>query len=117
MKQQKGYKMKKMLHLLAAFVAICVIGGTVRAAENVAQIGETKYETLDAAMLAAFTSASDVTVTVLSDGDYSLDPLQYFFSMIDQKTVTLNLNGANVTMKADMMILYGNKLVVTGDGP
>ncbi len=123
--------MKQLEKLVVALIAIVAFGfaafgqdvtttsdsGT-QVADKVyaAQIGETKYETLDAAMLAAFASASDVTVTVLSDGDYTLNPTQYIFNMMFQKTVTLNLNDANVTMKADMSIFYGNKLVITGDG-
>ncbi len=71
MKKQKGHKMKKMLHLLAAFVAICVFGGTVRAAENVAQIGEMTYATLQEAI----TAAGDSATITLADGTYTMPTL------------------------------------------
>ncbi len=111
---------RRLLYLLLCLCLVLAVAPLTVMAEEVpvAKIGETTYSTLDAAMDAAFKSTSNVTVTVLADSKYTtFNGTSYFgiFGMYP-KTVTMDLNGKLVTMECEVSLIYGNELVITGNG-
>ena len=79
---------------------------TAKKVTYVARIGETRYETLTAAIAAA---QNGETVTLLKDVTADI-------TIPAGKTITLDLNGKKLTVPTDAGILVQGKLTVTGNG-
>ena len=96
---------------------------TVKSGEYVAQIGDTKYETLAAAIAAVPTDGTETTVTLLANitltdnvvvgGTYGTSPK--ITTAVTNQNVKLDLNNHNIT-GAKTLYLAGGSLNITGTG-
>ncbi len=76
-----------------------------------------KYETLNAAWLAATAMEGNVTVELLQDAEFSLTiDEQMGTAMFYLTNVTLDMNGKSVAVKTNCNVMYGDFLTITGDG-
>lgn len=91
-------------------ISIVEAGGKFTVGSYVAQAGNTKYTSLEAAFKAAEDGS---TIKLLSD-----DTVNNQIVVTDGKTVTLDLNGKNVTSSDDItpFLVSGGELKVTGKG-
>ena len=102
-------KWKKPLAMLLVVCMLLTILPVAAFAEGneVAQIGDAKYSTLQAAVTAAGTTPS--TITLLNDTTEDI-------TIAKDQTITLDLGNYTLTNKNDHTIINNGKLTVEGSG-
>ena len=102
-------KWKKPLAMLLVVCMLLTILPVAAFAEGneVAQIGDAKYSTLQEAVTAASTSPSTITLLKDTQEDITID---------ENQEITLNLNGCKLTNQSDHTIINNGKLTVEGNG-